>query len=100
MHRKALQAAIAPAGLVIDKIELLGGELLLTGHSRARFSGCPDCGQPSWRIHSRYRRRLGDLPSHGRLVRIELSARRFRCGEPRISKYGVLPGARAGANAA
>ena len=27
MHRKALQTAIAPAGLVIDKIELSGGEL-------------------------------------------------------------------------
>jgi transposase len=75
MHRKELRAAIAPAGLVIEKIELVDGELLITGHSRAEFSCCPDCRQPSRRIHSRYRRRLGDLPSHGRLVRIELSAR-------------------------
>ena len=86
MHRKELRAAIAPAGLVIEKIELVDGELLITGHSRAEFSCCPDCRQPSRRIHSRYRRRLGDLPSHGRLVRIELSARRFRCGEPSCAR--------------
>ena len=40
---------------------------------------CPDCGQPSDRVHSRYRRRLTDLPSQGRAIQLQLLARRFFC---------------------
>lgn len=40
---------------------------------------CPDCGRESNRVHSRYSRRIVDLPSRGRQVVIQLSARRFRC---------------------
>jgi transposase len=40
---------------------------------------CPDCGQLSDRVHSRYRRRLTDLPAQGRAIRVELLARRFFC---------------------
>ena len=40
---------------------------------------CPDCGTPSGRVHSRYARRLGDLPWEGLPVRILLSTRRFFC---------------------
>ncbi len=41
---------------------------------------CPSCGQPSRRLHSRYCRRLSDLPWEGIPVRIELRVRRFFCG--------------------
>ena len=40
---------------------------------------CPTCGSSSWRVHSNYLRKLRDLPSHGRVVMILVSARRFRC---------------------
>ena len=40
---------------------------------------CPECGAVSGRIHSRYRRRLVDLPAHGRIVEINVETRRFRC---------------------
>jgi transposase len=40
---------------------------------------CPVCGTPSGRVHSRYARRLGDLPWEGLPVRIVLSTRRFYC---------------------
>jgi transposase len=40
---------------------------------------CPVCGTPSGRVHSRYVRRLGDLPWQGLPVRILLSTRRFFC---------------------
>jgi transposase len=40
---------------------------------------CPDCDRRTKRIHSRYTRRLADLPWQGRAVRIEVRARRFRC---------------------
>lgn len=33
-------------------------------------------------MHSRYQRWLGDLPAHGRKVRIRLTVRRFRCATP------------------
>jgi transposase len=40
---------------------------------------CPTCGSASWRVHSNYMRTLRDLPSHGRMVMIQVFARRFRC---------------------
>ncbi len=43
------------------------------------FSACPLCGTPSGRVHSRYSRRLGDLPWERLPVRILLSTRKFFC---------------------
>jgi transposase len=40
---------------------------------------CPDCGQASRAVHSRYRRRPADLPALGRAVRLDLRLRRFYC---------------------
>lgn len=34
---------------------------------------------PSWRVHGRYVRRLGDAPVAGSPVVIELTVRRFKC---------------------
>lgn len=45
-------------------------------------SVCPKCMQASPRIHSRYRRKLWDLPWAGVPVVIELSVRRFFCDNP------------------
>jgi transposase len=43
---------------------------------------CPSCGQPSQRVHSRYRRTLADLPACGRRVILRITARRFFCRQP------------------
>jgi transposase len=43
------------------------------------FSACPLCGTSSRRVHSRYSRRLGDLPWERLPVRILLSTRKFFC---------------------
>ena len=40
---------------------------------------CPQCGFPSHRPHSRYKRTLSDLPWQGRPATIQIAARRFRC---------------------
>lgn len=40
---------------------------------------CPACGTASLRVHSRYRRKLEDLPWEGLRVRIVLETRRFFC---------------------
>ncbi|WP_413776954.1 transposase family protein [Mesorhizobium sp. AR07] len=46
-------------------------------------SCCPCCGHRTRRVHSHYMRRLSDLPWQGRIVEIQLHARRFRCADPR-----------------
>jgi transposase len=43
---------------------------------------CPGCGHAANRVHSRYTRRLADLPCFGIPVRLELTVRRFRCSSP------------------
>lgn len=40
---------------------------------------CPLCHRPSGRVHSRYRRNLGDLPWQGCVVRWRLEVRKFFC---------------------
>jgi transposase len=40
---------------------------------------CPLCNYPSERVHSRYVRKLADLPWQGRAVRIHIEVRRFFC---------------------
>lgn len=45
-------------------------------------SRCPVCGSAATRIHSRYQRKLADLPSAGQGVRIMLAVRKFFCDVP------------------
>jgi transposase len=53
--------------------------LHVAAHGTRPGSRCPDCGCASRAIHSRYRRRPADLPSLGRVLRIDLRVRRFYC---------------------
>jgi len=43
---------------------------------------CPECHQPSARIHSCYQRLVADLPCAGRNVILALTLRKFVCGTP------------------
>jgi transposase len=49
---------------------------VLTTPTSAR---CPLCGELSSRVHSRYTRRLADLPWHGIALRLVLDVRKFFC---------------------
>ena len=55
----------------------------LTVHlaTTAPAAGCPLCGYDSRRVHSRYTRRLDDLPCLGRCVQLQVAVRRFVCPE-------------------
>jgi len=53
--------------------------LVMVLRPAGEWSVCPKCEQASRRIHSRYCRRLNDLPWEGIPVRIELRVRRFLC---------------------
>ena len=47
--------------------------------SISKSSCCPTCGTDSNRVHSRYQRRIADLPLAGRSVRLIAEVCRFRC---------------------
>ena len=56
----------------------------LTVHlaTTAPTAACPLCGYDTPRVHSRYTRRLDDLPCLGRCVRLQVAVRRFACPQP------------------
>lgn len=43
-------------------------------------AACPQCQQPSERVHGHYTRTVADLPCAGRLVVLQLRVRKFICG--------------------
>src|SRR5262249_52312696 len=57
-----------------------GDTVAVAVRSVAATACCPLCSRTSQRIHSRYVRKLADLPWHGRRVRVDLEVRRFACG--------------------
>ena len=71
--------SLAPCGLVIERIESETDRLLLVARPISTTAACPSCSGISAHIHSHNQRALADLPSQGRLVRIRLRTRRFRC---------------------
>jgi transposase len=50
---------------------------------------CPCCQRRSSHVHSRYIRRVADLPWHGVAVKLELHTRRFRCRN-NLCKSGIF----------
>jgi len=74
--------SLSPAGLVIEDVEIGADRIFIMARCRTGSAECPVCRHRSGRVHSRYKRRLLDLPSHGRVVRLLVSVRRFRCRNP------------------
>lgn len=66
-------------GLIVDQVTLDADRVMVAAHVRAATAACPLCGRASRRVHSRYNRRLGDLPWQGRVGELRLQVRRFRC---------------------
>ncbi|WP_370945359.1 ISL3 family transposase [Amycolatopsis sp. cg5] len=67
------------AGVVVDQIDVEDGTLLIRARPRGTSAVCPDCATVSVAVHSRYERRLADMPAGGQAVRIMLRVRRFFC---------------------
>src|SRR5215468_11123354 len=70
-----------PSGLEITSCTRREGRLYVSLLSTQPSSPCPLCGIAATRIHSRYQRRLADLPCAGQPVSFQLSVRKFFCGE-------------------
>jgi transposase len=68
------------AGLAIERVETVGRSVRVAARACARGAVCPGCGAVSWRVQSRYERKLADTASGGQEVLIHLQARRFFCG--------------------
>ena len=74
--------------LSIDCIEWdeISHSLQIAVRCRQGESSCPRCDCPAARVHSRYHRRLQDLPWSEYKIEIRLTARRFFCDNPACSQ--------------
>jgi transposase len=72
--------------LYLESFHLSAQIIRLTVVSLQAEALCPVCGQRSQRVHSRYRRQVGDVPCAGIPVQWTLTARRFFCDNPQCPK--------------
>ena len=72
-------ASLIPSGLIVESETRGDDEICLVVRAAAGMVFCPLCASPSRRIHSRYMRRVSDLPCSGRSVRLHIVTRRFCC---------------------
>jgi transposase len=86
MHRQFQLSSVVPSGLTIEGVTPGDGTILIRAKAVSAEASCPLCNTSSRRIHSRYIRRVSDLPCAGRGIRLHLVARRFRCEEPQCSR--------------
>jgi transposase len=75
-----------PAGITIDSINPSANELVIGIACEAPSMPCPECHQPSFRIHGHYQRTVADLPCAGRNVILALTVRKFVCTTPDCSR--------------
>jgi transposase len=68
-----------PEAIRLDFIRPSSSAITLVIKAKAAHSVCPRCHRRSSHVHSRYVRRVADLPWHGVAVKLELHTRRFRC---------------------
>src|SRR5260370_7149466 len=73
-------------GLHIEQVTPSTHELLISVISSSPTACCPLCGVQAWRIHSRYTRRVANLPCAGRHVTLLLTGRKFFCPNAACSR--------------
>jgi len=77
---------LLPVGLAVERVTIAPDRVVVAVRARAGAAACPLCQRRSRRVHSRYVRRLGDLPWQGRVSQFDLQVRRFRCPAPDCSQ--------------
>ncbi len=77
-------ATILPDPACLKLLELSADTncIIATMTTTATAASCPGCEQPSTHLHSRYIRRLADLPWQGVAMRLVLHVRKFFCDTP------------------
>jgi transposase len=79
MQRALRRSSLVPSGFVVESAFCDVDKTVITVRPVRNFSVCPSCGTVSRRVHSRYQRRVTDLPISGRAAQLIVIARRFRC---------------------
>ena len=80
MQQALQRSSLVPSGFVVESAYYEGDKAVIAVRASGSIGLCPSCGTVSRRVHSRYRRRVTDLPLSGRIVQLLVIARRFRCG--------------------
>src|SRR5437588_6016897 len=75
-----------PAGITITSVHPSATELVVGIACESASMPCPECDQPSTRIHGSYQRTVADLPCAGRNVILALTVRKFVCTTPTCSR--------------
>jgi transposase len=70
---------LIPPGLHVEQVLPASDRITIVVTARQTTADCPTCQRTSGNVHSRYQRRLLDLPWQGRPVSLLMQARRFRC---------------------
>ena len=79
MQQALLRSNLVPSGFVVESAYFERDKAVIAVRASGSVGLCPSCGTVSRRVHSRYRRRVTDLPLSGRIVQLLVIARRFRC---------------------
>src|SRR3981189_1319335 len=79
MQQALQRSSLVPRGFVVESAYFEGNKAVIAVRASGSVGLCPSCGTVSRRVHSRYRRRVTDLPLSGRIVQLLVIARRFRC---------------------
>src|SRR5262249_44921428 len=81
MHSLSALLGLLPSAcnLNLEQIVLTSETATVVLRTIVPSATCPRCGHASRRVHSRYQRKLADLPSNGKRVVLQLQARRFFC---------------------
>ena len=79
MQQALHRSSLVPRGSVVENAYYEGDKAVIAVRACGSVGLCPSCGTVSRRVHSRYRRRVTDLPFSGRIVELLVIARRFRC---------------------
>jgi transposase len=84
MQQALRPSALVPPGFMVANATYDGATTVITVRRASRSSPCPGCGTSSERIHSRYLRRVADLPLAGRPVRLLVFRARESSLEPHL----------------
>ena len=69
----------APLGSRLVRADFDGHALTLGIATTQTYASCPLCGVETWRVHSRYTRKLAEEPVLGHSVHLQMTVRRFLC---------------------
>lgn len=79
-------STLIPSGLSVESIARTSEAITVTACAVDTEGKCPLCDTVSQRVHSRYFRRVSDLPCSGRRFYLRLLARRFFCDTPECKR--------------